>query len=515
MKVTSSKMEHKNLEQDLKEIEERFRSTFEQAAVGIAHIAPDGTFLKINQRFCEIFKYSYEEMLSRTFQDITHPNDIHKDLTFVNLMLMSKIFNYSLEQRCICGDGSIVWVNLTVSLVHDLSGEPKYFIYVVEDISEKKAAEIKLQESEENYRLFIENFQGIAFKGCRDFTVTFFQGEIEKITGYEETDFTSGTIRWDELIHPKDLPKVKILIDEFFDSPEKSTQQEYRIIDKNREIHWVLESVQKIYDKTNNKEGLQGTIIDITDKKEAEELILEEIKKLTELNRVKVDLLNRVSHELKTPLNAILGSVQLLMEDLQKKTDLGSYKLAENIFKGGSRLKKIVSELIEVSKFEWNRIKLKKKKENLTQILKECIEELVILANKRRVFINVDLGKDVFFELDWVKIEQAIINIITNAINNTPPEGKVFIKLIDNNNYTDISIRDTGIGLTEEEKGKLFKKFGKIERYGKNLEVDIDGLGLGLYISKEIVQLHGGQILVKSAGRSKGAEFVIRLLKSI
>ncbi|MHA2009627.1 MAG: PAS domain S-box protein [Promethearchaeota archaeon] len=507
-------MEHKNLEQDLKEIEERFRSTFEQAAVGIVHIASDGTFLKINQRFCEIVKYSYEEMLSRTFNDITHPEDLHKDLTFINLMLMGKIFNYSLEKRCICGDGSMVWVNLTVSLVHDEAGEPKYFISVVEDISEKKAAEIKLQESEENYRLFIENFQGIAFKGYRDFEVIFFQGAVEKITGYNEIDFTSGTIRWDELIHPQDLPRVKKLIDEFFDSPENSTQREYRIIDKNREIHWVLESIQKIYDDSNNKEGVQGTIIDITDKKEAEELVLEEIKKLTELNRVKVDLLNRVSHELKTPLNAILGSVQLLMEDLQTKSDFGSYRLAENIFKGGSRLKKIVSELVESSKFEWGRIKLNKQKENLTQILKECIEELMVIANKRRVFISVDLGENIFFELDWVKIEQAIINLITNAINNTPPEGKVSIKLVDNNGYIDISIKDTGIGLTEEEKGKLFTKFGKIERYGKKLEVDIDGLGLGLYISKEIVQLHGGQILVNSAGRNKGAEFIIRLPKS-
>ncbi len=79
--------------------------------------------------------------------------------------------------------------------------------------------------------------------------------------------------------------------------------------------------------------------------------------------------------------------------------------------------------------------------------------------------------------------------------------------------YIDIKVRDTGVGITEKEKEMLFQKFGKIERYGKDLDVDIEGTGLGLYISKEIVELHGGKILVKSEGRNKGATFTIRLFK--
>ncbi|KKK75765.1 hypothetical protein LCGC14_2870450, partial [marine sediment metagenome] len=173
-----------------------------------------------------------------------------------------------------------------------------------------------------------------------------------------------------------------------------------------------------------------------------------------------------------------------------------------------------IDELIESSKFELKRIKLKKKRENLNNILKKCIEELIFLANKRKIFINVDLGDDIFIQLDAFRFEQVIINIISNAINNTPPEGRVIIKLNDNIKYIDLSVKDTGVGLTKEEKEKLFKKFGKIERYGKGLDVNIDGWGLGLYISKEIVQLHGGEILVKSEGRNQGAEFIIRLFKT-
>ncbi|MHA2180802.1 MAG: PAS domain S-box protein [Promethearchaeota archaeon] len=506
--------ERKQAEQELEESENRFRSTFEQAAVGIAHVAPDGTFLRINQRYCDIVKYSHTEMLSLSFQNITHPDDLEEDLNFVQLMLMGKLMNYSMEKRYICKDNSIVWVNLTVALIRTASSNPKYFISVVEDISEKKAAEEKLQESEESYRLFVENFHGIAFKGYRDFSIGFFQGAIEKITGYEEEDFKSEFIKWDQLIHPKDRLRIRKEIDEFHESPQNSAQREYRIIDKKGKIHWLLESIQKIQGKSKNKDGVQGTIIDITDKKEAEELIIKENTKLLELNQMKIDLINRISHELKTPLNAVFGSIQLLLEDLDKESDEKKYQLGELIYKGGKRLKQIVFDLIESSKFELRRIKLNKKKEDLSVILKDCIEELIFLANKRKIFVSADLGEAKYLYVDRSRIEQVIVNIISNAINNTQLGGRIFIKLIENREYLDISIKDTGIGITTEEKDKLFKRFGKIERYGKGLDVDIDGWGLGLYISKEIVVLHGGEIIVNSEGRNKGAEFIIRLFKN-
>ena len=107
-----------------------------------------------------------------------------------------------------------------------------------------------------------------------------------------------------------------------------------------------------------------------------------------------------------------------------------------------------------------------------------------------------------------------IVNIISNAIKNTPPHGKVFVKLNETIDYLDIIIQDTGVGITKEEEKILFQKFGKIERYGMNLDVDIEGVGLGLYISKEIVELHGGRILVESEGRNKGSIFTIRLNKN-
>jgi len=129
----------------LKESEERYRNTFEKAAVGIAHVGIEGNFTQINQVFCDIVGYSRQEMLKLTFQDITHPDDLGPDLTNVQRLLDQDIETYSIEKRYIRKDKSIVWINLAVSLVRKESGKPLYFIAVVEDISKRKQAEDRFQ----------------------------------------------------------------------------------------------------------------------------------------------------------------------------------------------------------------------------------------------------------------------------------------------------------------------------------------------------------------------------------
>jgi PAS domain S-box-containing protein len=129
------------------EREERFGATFEQAAVGVAHVSPDGKFLRLNQKFCYIVGYSQEEMLALTFQDITHSDDLDVDLEYVRQVLAREIENYSMDKRYLRKDGSIVWVSLTVSLVFDKEGNPKYFVSVIQDISERKRAEEALRQS--------------------------------------------------------------------------------------------------------------------------------------------------------------------------------------------------------------------------------------------------------------------------------------------------------------------------------------------------------------------------------
>ncbi|HEX7672416.1 MAG TPA: PAS domain S-box protein [Polyangiaceae bacterium] len=126
---------------DLHESEERFRATFEQAAVGIAHVGIDGRFLRVNRRLCEKLGYTREELLARTFQEITHPADLEADLENVRRMLAGEIQAYSMEKRYIRKNGTAAWIALTVSLARDAEGRPKYFISVIEDIEPRRRAE--------------------------------------------------------------------------------------------------------------------------------------------------------------------------------------------------------------------------------------------------------------------------------------------------------------------------------------------------------------------------------------
>lgn len=129
----------------LRESEVRFRVTFEQAAVGIAHVAPDGRWLRVNQKLCDITGYSREELLACRFQDITHPDDLDRDLEQVQKLLAAEIPAYSLEKRYLRRSGELLWVRITVALVRNDAGDPDYFISVLETIDARKRAEEELQ----------------------------------------------------------------------------------------------------------------------------------------------------------------------------------------------------------------------------------------------------------------------------------------------------------------------------------------------------------------------------------
>ncbi len=138
-------------EKRIAESEALFRSTFDNAAVGMAHVAPDGTWLRVNNRLCSMVGYSREELVSRAFQDITHPDDLQGDQALVEQVLSGRLETYNLEKRYIRKDGTSVWINLTVSIQRNSEGEPLYFISVIEDITERKAAAL------ERDRLLVES----------------------------------------------------------------------------------------------------------------------------------------------------------------------------------------------------------------------------------------------------------------------------------------------------------------------------------------------------------------------
>jgi signal transduction histidine kinase len=154
---------------------------------------------------------------------------------------------------------------------------------------------------------------------------------------------------------------------------------------------------------------------------------------------------------------------------------------------------------------------LKIKENNLSDLVKEILSEFEGIATMRKHEIILDIDENILLDFDKNQIKELISNILLNSIKFTPPGGLINIRTELTNDSVILSINDNGIGFTEEEKRQLFTRFGKIERYNQNLDVIIEGAGLGLFISKKLIELHGGKIWMESKGRNKGSTFFISL----
>jgi len=230
-------------------------------------------------------------------------------------------------------------------------------------------------------------------------------------------------------------------------------------------------------------------------------------KKILKLQEIKNEIITRVSHELKTPLVSIRGYSEYLLGNYSEKIDDDILSLIKPISRGYDRLESLIQNMIKTIYLDSKTVQLNLERGNLSSLLEECVSRYTPLAKLRGNSVIFEIDSELFLDFDYDMIQQAFENLIINAINYTPPNGKIIIKANKKEKDLKISIKDTGIGLTEEEILQLFKKFGKIERYGKDMDVYSEGIGFGLYISRKSIELHGGKIWVESEGKNKGSTF--------
>ena len=242
-----------------------------------------------------------------------------------------------------------------------------------------------------------------------------------------------------------------------------------------------------------------------------EKMIKEQVEKLKEIDTIRSDFVRSISHELKTPLISVYTSSKYILDSYKDVLNEDILKLVKVINRGGDRLKRLAENLLDVYDLESKKVELKKQEYNITQTIMECINDLELSFKERELFLKTDLDEDIHIIMDKIRIEHVILNLLTNAIKNTPSKGIIYISLTKNIDYIDIIIKDTGIGFTEDEREITFKKFGKIDRKIKGMNIITEGSGLGLYISKEIVKLHKGKVWLESEGRNKGSTFIVRL----
>jgi PAS domain S-box-containing protein len=269
-------LEKLRMDSELRKKEERFKATFENAAVGIAHVSPDGRWLEVNQRLCDIVGYSREELMTQTFGDITHPDDLEADWKQARLLLAGKIENYSTDKRYYRKDGSIVWINLTRSLMRKADGSPDYFISFVEDIDARKRAEGKLREREERL-LLASRAAGL---GIFEWDVAADRAVWEnermyEIFGHTRADGTLSKVQLIErYVHPDDAAALEQTLAGGMKSG-RPFHIVYRIRRKDGALRWLELAGEFESAHSGAPIRMIGVLADITERQQAEEKLRE------------------------------------------------------------------------------------------------------------------------------------------------------------------------------------------------------------------------------------------------
>ncbi len=501
----------KQAEISLKESEEKFRNIAEQSLMGII-ILQDGVFKYFNDRISEMNGYTAEEIKDWT------PNEWVKsiypdDREFVSEQARKKqagdpdvIHQY--RYRTIRKEGQIRWMEIfSKTIIY--KGHSADLAMII-DITDKIEADQKLKESEQNFREIAEQTL-IGYVILQDNRIKYSNKAHSDITGYSLEEI----LRWEgqkllEPVHENYRELVSTYITKFQNSVEGlSAEVEFQYYTKKKEIKWIRTHIKTIF--YQQRRAILISLIDITEQKKIEKLIKQEVQKLKDLDEIRNEFIDRSSHELKTPLTSVYSASSLFIDLFQNELSQKQLRLIKIIHNGAKRLDELVKNTLDLSRIDIGKLELNIKKVNLINLLRESLEELYYLILERNLIVHSELNQEVYIECDKTRIHQVIINILSNAVKNTPPYGKLYVRLNKTTTNVQIFISDTGVGFTMKEKTKIFQKFGKIERYGKGMDINTEGSGLGLFISKKIVDLHNGDIQIESGGRNKGTTCVITL----
>ncbi len=467
--------------------------------------------LFINETQERISGFSKEEIMGTSPMKFLHPDDIKRARETLRKALKEGQARGQYRMRT--KDNLYKWIDVNGRVTFDSDGNQKILL-VSRDITREKEIEKKLIESEEKYRMIYQNANDLIKVLNNKFEYEELNENIHRqVLGYSKEELLKESPF--KFVHHDDRKRAAILLAKTLRKGKGSFQTRFK--HKNGTYKWLEISAKNFEYSAGNKKII--TIgRDITERKLAEQKLIESDKKLKkmneelkQLNNLKTEFFRRASHELKTPLVAIKGNVDLAMKLHYESLKPEVIKILESIQGGCERLKNIINKLIERTKLETSNLKLQVANEDFSFLTQECINELQTLAKMKNIAINLDIKLHIITKFNKDQIHEVIINLLTNAINYSPPDGIIEIKSEVKGKSIFFSIKDRGIGFTEDEKLKVFQKFGKFNRMNQKFDVLIEGSGLGLYISKKIIELHSGEIWVESEGRNKGSIFYFTL----
>ena len=511
--------------------EREFRATFEQAAVGMAMVAPDGRWLRANERLCQILGYTRDELLGLRFQDITYPDDLAADLARAERVLAGELATYSVEKRYLRKTGEVIWVNLTVGLVHKADGQPDFFVSVIEDIQARRLAQLALAETEARLKLFIEHAPAALAMFDRDMRYLFVSQRWRKTYGLGDRPLL-GRLHYE--VFPEIRAEWKALHQRALGG-EVLQSDEDRFVRADGSVQWMRWELRPWLRPDGSVGGIVTFTEDITEQHTNREELghyreqlegqvatrtreLQRAREAAEAaNLAKGEFLAKMSHEIRTPLNAIVGMVSLIRRDGSLAVQQGERL---RVIESASRhLVDIISDILDLTKIDADKLALDTLALQPATLLDEVADMLRDSAAGKSLALVVAPAPVLPESLvgDALRLRQCLLNLASNAIKFTE-RGRVTLALrIDEETAEQVLLRfevsDTGVGIPPEALQRLFVPF---EQADNSITRRYGGSGLGLTITMRLARLMGGDAGATSEpGRGSTFWFTAALRKGV
>ncbi len=435
-----------------------------------------------------------ESVMENYIEKIVHPDDRERIYKIISDSLAGKCL-YNIEYKIIRRDGTVRIMKAVADIIRDDNGKPVKMIGWNQDVTDRKIAENIILENERRIRTLIGNVPGIVYrcKNDKDWTMEYLSEGCFEMTGYLPDELIGNKkLSYSDLILEDDRNMVWDVIQEAL-GEIRSYELQYRIVTKNRDVKWVWEKGSGVFSDKGELTSLEGLIVDITERKKMEEALEIAKDKAEEMNRVKASFFSTMSHELRTPMTGILGFAELLQSSLN---DPEHKKMAGVIRGAGERLLDTLNMILDVSKIEADKLEIKSRKCNLSELVSETAELFRHSAEEQNLYFRTEIARDVYANVDEKLYRQAVSNLIKNAIKFTKDGGvKISLKTDKVSGNAVFNIADTGIGIPADMLDLIFEPFRQVsEGWGRKSE----GTGLGLSITRKFIEKMGGEIKVES-----------------
>jgi PAS domain S-box-containing protein len=450
----------------------------------------DGTITSWNPAAEVIFGFTPEEAIGKNITIIIPDEFLEEERSIISkVKLGERIEHYETTRRR--KNGERISIALTVSPIKDEEGNVIGVSKIARDITEQKSDERKQAMLA---AIVDSSDDGIVSKNL-DGVITSWNAGAEKIFGYTESDAIGKHISM--IIPERLLGEETHIITQIRSGKRVNHFDTIRRRKDGREIN-VSITVSPIKDKKGKIIGASKIARDITEKKEMEKQRELLTQKLQELNDYKDEFMAMASHELKTPLTVIKANLQILEHKMKADNKI---EFVNKTIRQVNKLTDLITDLLDVSKIQAGKLDLNRAKFDLSPFLVEIIESIQQTSPTHEIILNTH-DTQLVVNADRERLEQVVINILTNAIKYSPNGKKVMIDAGIKDGQAIVQIRDWGIGIPEDDIDKVFTRFYRV----RGLAATFSGSGIGLYISSEIIKRHNGDIWVESE-TGKGSTF--------